>query len=231
MRKTLLGSLFVFSLSLCASATAASPEGLYVMTRFWMGSGLEIAAYGFNNGTVVINPVSSGKTLDFAAERAAHPRDVGTYKVQGSDLVMQMDGKTRQSKLEPESTGCFGWDGGIFCPVQAFKPGTILEGTYEGGASAGGGQVMSSTTITFNKDGTYTRESVGTVSMQTRDGKISGGSTGGERGKYRVEGTALHMMPEGGKERVISTFPFDDGSKGPAPRRLYFNGAMLKRIR
>ncbi|HZQ62468.1 MAG TPA: hypothetical protein VFC24_14020 [Casimicrobiaceae bacterium] len=229
MKKTLL-ALAIFATTL-GSAFAAAPEGLYVMTRYWPGSGLEIAAYGFHDGNVVVNPVSSGRTLDFAAERAAHPKEVGTYKIQGNQMIMVVNGSTHQSKMEPESTGCFGWDAGIFCPVQPFKSGTTLEGTYEGGASVGGGQVMSSTGITFNRDGTYSRESVGSASTHTADGKLSAGSIGSERGKYRIEGTALHMFPDGGKERVISTFPFDDGTKGPAPRRIYFSGAMLKRVR
>src|SRR5512132_4017209 len=155
-RKAVLTACIATGAWAIGPAAAADLDGLYLMTRFWPGSGLEIATYGFHDGRVVINPVGSGKTLDIAAERASHPKQVGTYKLQGGQLVVLMDGNTHQSKFEPESKGCFGWDAGIFCPVEAFKPGAALEGTFTGGASAGGGAVMSSTTITFAKDGTYT---------------------------------------------------------------------------
>jgi hypothetical protein len=104
-----------------------------------------------------------------------------------------------------------------------------LDGTFTGGAGVGGGAVASSTTITFKRDGTYERESVGTFSTQGRLTAVSGGSVGKERGKYHIDGTALHVIPDGGKETVVSTFPYDDGSTGPAPRSVYFNGAFLKR--
>jgi hypothetical protein len=64
-------------------------------------------------------------------------------------------GTQKKAKFEPMDHGCFGWDAGIFCPVEVFKPGTTLDGTFEGGVSVGGGALMSSTTIAFNRDGTY----------------------------------------------------------------------------
>jgi hypothetical protein len=37
------------------------------------------------------------------------------------------------------------------------------------------------------------------------------------------------MMPDGGKETVVSTFPWDDHTPGPAQRRVYFGGGMMNR--
>ena len=204
-------------------------DGLYLMTRFWPGSGLEVVAYRFHAGTVVLNPIAASPAADLAAERAAHPNGVGSYQVQGGQLIMIFPDARHAARLEPQSKGCFGWDAGIFCPVESFKAGTTLDGTYSGGASVGGGAVMSSTTIAFKRDGTYQRESVSSVSTKTRDSVVSGGSTGTEHGRYRIDGTALHMLPDGGKEAVVSTFPYDDGSTGPAPRSVFFSGGMLKR--
>ena len=215
----------------CQTALGQSVDGLYLMTRFWPSSGLEVAAYWFHNGAVVVNPIGSARTLDVAAERAIHPKAVGTFKLSAGQLVMAMADGNHQAKYEPETKGCFGWDAGIFCPVEIFRPGTTLDGTFSGGASVGGGAVMSSTTITFKADGSYQRESVGSFSSKGAIGGVSGGTTGNERGKYRVEGTALHLIPDGGKEMVVSTFPYDDDTKGPAPRSLYFSGGMLKRIK
>ena len=90
---------------------------------------------------------------------------------------------------------------------------------------------MSSTTITFKRDGTYDSESAVSFSSVSRKTEGSGGSTSGERGRYRIDGTALHLMPDGGKEMVVSTFPWDDGSQGAPPRSVYFGGKMMKRVK
>jgi hypothetical protein len=211
-----------------AAAAGGAPDGLYIMTRFWSGnSSLEIAAYRFHEGTVVVNPITSPKTVDAQLEIAAHPKDIGTYRLDGGQFAITLPGGNQQSKLEPSSNGCFSWNGGLFCPVKTFTPGTTLDGTFSGGASISGG--ASSSTITFKSDGTYDRKSAGTISSKGATTYVSGGSAGTEHGKYRIDGTALHMIPDGGKETVVSTFPYDDGTKGPAPRRMYLGGLMLKR--
>ena len=198
------------------------------MTRS-TGGDLETATYLFHAGTVVKNPiVSTVQDMNLQVERAAHPNDVGTYSLQSGQLVLTMTSGKQQEKFEPESEGCFGWDAGVFCPVNVFKPGATLDGTFSGGASVGGGAVMSNMTISFKSDGTYQRESLGSFSSTGTRSAVTGSSAGSERGKYRIEGTALHLMPEGGKETVVSTFPYDDGSKGPAPRSVYFGGGMLE---
>jgi len=79
-------------------------------------------------------------------------------------------------------------------------------------------------------DGTYTLGTAGSISSASDASSVSGGSSGEERGRYRFDGTALHLEPEGAAPRVISTFAYDDGTEGEQPRRLYFGGAMLKRI-
>lgn len=121
---------------------------------------------------------------------------------------MTFSGSDHQARFEPEDKGCFGWDAGIFCPVQMFQPGATLDGTFTGGASVGGGAVMSSTQITFKPDGTYKRESAGSFSSQGRTSAASGESVSEEHGRYRINGTALSLMPDGGKETVVSTFPW-----------------------
>ena len=208
-------------------AAGGAPNGLYLMTRYWPGSGLEMGAYLFRNGTVVRNPIGA----DIESERAVHPKEVGTFQLQGGNLMMNFAGTPQTARFESENGGCFGWDAGSFCPAEVFKPGATLDGVFEGGASVGGGAVMSSTAITFHADGSYTRESAASFKTTTSASTVSGGSTGADKGRYRIEGTALHLMPEGGKETVVSTFPYDDGSQGPAPRRVYFGGGMLKRIK
>ncbi|GAC1432437.1 MAG: hypothetical protein NVSMB6_30420 [Burkholderiaceae bacterium] len=204
-------------------------DGLYFMTRFWVGSGLETAAYYFQNGVVVLNPAIGGKNLDVAAERAVHPKGVGTYRLIGEQLTLTFDGSNKTAKFIDDKQGCFEWDTGSFCHVEIFKPGTTLNGTFTGGASVGGGALMSSTDITFKPDGSYQRGSAASFSATGRTTASSGGATSQEQGKYRIDGIALHLMPDGGKETVVTTFPYDDGTTGPAPRKIYFGGGMLSR--
>ena len=64
---------------------------------------------------------------------------MGTYTLLGGQLVMTTPGGDHKARFEVMDHGCFGWDTGIFCPVEVFKPGATLEGTFEGGASVGGG--------------------------------------------------------------------------------------------
>ncbi len=230
MMKKLLVIVMLLDAGVSLTAALAEPEGLYLMTRYRANSGVESRTYWFHNGTVVINPVASVKGLDIQAERAAHPNDVGTYQLQAGQLRFTFPNSDRTARFETIPGG-FGWDAGIFSPVEVFKPGATLEGTFSGGASAGGGAIMRSTVITFRRDGTYVSEAIGTVLSVGRTSAISAGSTGTERGKYRIEVTALHMTPDGGKETVYNTFPYDDHTPGPAPRGVYFGGTLLTRTK
>jgi hypothetical protein len=228
MRKIVL---FTLVLLLAGCAGASTPDGLYLMTRFWPSSGLEIKSYRFEGDHVVVNPVAAGKHVDLDAERAVNPKNVGTFKRDGADLVLTFDGKDQRAKFKATDHGCFDWNAGTFCPVTPFPSGTKLDGTFEGGASVGGGALISALEITFKPDGTYTTSSAVSYSSTSATSNVSGGSTGGERGTYAIDGTSLTLTPESGKPRTVSTFPYDDDTKGPQPRRLFFGGGMLKRIR
>jgi hypothetical protein len=205
-------------------AGGAEPNGLYLMTRYAFGS-LQVEAWRFTDGVAVRNPLGNAEQLD--AERAAHPHDVGTYRRDGDTLEIAMDGKPVKAPFEREDHGCFGWDAGAFCPVEGFGNDVELDGRYSGGVSVRG--AASSMTIEFKSDGTYALESAGSVSASSDRSTFTGGGSGGEHGKYQLSGTLLTLKPEGGAERRISTFVYDDGTQGPAPRRMYFAGAMLKR--
>jgi hypothetical protein len=217
-------------LSLTAAPTTA-PEGLYLMTRF-QGGGLEIRTYWFHNGAVVMNPVASTRILDLPAERALHGKAVGTYALQAGQLTLTFPDSNIKARFEADSHGGgFGWNAGAFSPVEVFKPGATLEGTFSGGSSTGGGALMSSSNITFRRDGTYVSDSATSFSSQGRTSGASGESVGKESGRYRIDGIALHMIPNGGKETVVTTFPYDDGTTGPAPRSVYFGGGLMNHIK
>lgn len=226
--------LAMFALTCAAitlNAAPAAPEGLYLMTRI-MGGGLEMATYWFHDGTVVRNPGASIRTLDVQAERAKSPASVGTYSLQAGQLTLTFGSSNIKSRFEADSVGRgFGWDAGAFSPVELFKPGATLDGTFSGGASVGGGALMGSSNITFKPNGTYERDSVTSFSSQGRTSAASGGSVGKEHGKYRLDGATLHMIPDGGKEKVVTSFPYDDGTTGPAPRSIYFGAVLMTRLK
>jgi hypothetical protein len=140
---------------------------------------------------------------------------------------MSFDGKPVSSTYERGDAGCFGWDANSFCPVKPFARDARIDGIYAGGASVGGGALMSNSTLTLRGDGTYTLSSIGSVATGTEAGTV--GSTRAEQGRYRFDENAVTLTPQGGAEQRYSSFPYDDGSAGPAPRRIYFGGVMLKR--
>ena len=219
-------------LGLAGCGGASSSNDLYIMTRFWGSTGsLEIASYLFaDDGIVVRDPVTPADALDLDAERQVHPGNVGTYEWDGDTLTMTFDGKAQALEVERDGD-CFTRDMGIFCPVEGVDFET-LDGTYGGGASislVGGGSASTAKTVRFKEDGTYTLDSAGSVSATSSASSVSGGSSGTERGTYRFDGTVLSMTPEGGAERKLSTFAYDDGTEGKQPRRLYFGGTLLKR--
>jgi len=213
-----------------ATLTAGGPQGLYLMTRYWSGQGLEIVAYWFQGGVVVRNPIGGGQAFNPAAERATHPGDIGNYSLVGGQLSINFPNSKGASRLEPDKGGCFNWDLGIFCPAEPFPPRTMLSGTYSGGSSANNGAAIASSDVTFRPDGTYVRESVASFSSKSDRSTMTTGTSGGERGTYRLDGTALTFMPAGGQPRTVCAFPYDDGTKGPQPRRLFLGGVMMKHL-
>ena len=71
-------------LSAAPSQAQEAPDGLYLMTRFWMNSGLETDAFLFWDGQVVRGPAGDIEDFDFeAARRCARPgrrlRTVGRH--------------------------------------------------------------------------------------------------------------------------------------------------------
>lgn len=214
MRAVLTGFV-IFVLSACG-ASAGQPDGLYLMTRYAFG-GLSTEAYRFDDGTVIRNPI---------APEEQRAEDVGTYTVDGSKMTIAMGGNPpTTSDVEPGDSGCFFWDAGNFCPVEGFEVDT-LDGRFTGGASVGGGAVASAMTATFEPDGTYTLSSIGSVSTSAG----AAGSSREESGTYSIDDTVLTLTPAGGTPRTLTTFPYDDGTQGVQPRRMFFGGGMLKRI-
>jgi hypothetical protein len=125
-------TMVLLLLSACG-ARADGPHGLYLMTRFSVGT-LTLEAYRFTDGTVVRNPIAGIGEIE--RERAQRPQDVGSYRLDGDNLVMSFDGKPVSSTYERGDSGCFGWDAGSFCPVTTFAADTRIDGVYAGATAS-----------------------------------------------------------------------------------------------
>lgn len=230
MRALLL--LLLFCSLTIASAYAAQPDGLYLMTRMNMGSSLEISGWYFKNGQVSNRPTGNLAAFDFKAAAAKNPDLTGTYSISGKKMTIKWaNGKQSTGDYEPGDHNCFYWDMGSFCPAEPFAKGAKLEGVFEGGTSAGYGRVANAHEITFSANGQYKMESAASVKSEVSNGtQLAGGATGTESGTYQLSGTTM-TLSGGGKTRQVVAFPYDDGSKGPQPNRVFFDAIMLKRIK
>jgi hypothetical protein len=210
---------------------AADPQGLYMMTRMVMGSSLELAGWYFKNGQVAENPRGDLARFDFKAAAAEAPARTGTFVRSGKTMTMSWaNGKKSTGDYEPGDHGCFYWDMGSFCPVEPFGKNQKIDGVFTGGASAGSGRVANATTLALTGGGQYRLEQAGSVKSAPSAGtQLQAGASGGDSGTYELSGTVLVLKSASGKSRQVLAFPYDDGTKGPQPRRIFFDGAMLKR--
>lgn len=218
-------------MTLSCRAYAADPNGLYLMTRMVMGSSLEIAAWYFKNGQVCRYPKGDLAHFDFKKSAAEEPSMTGSFTTSGNNLSIKWaNGTPENAVMEPDGHGNFYWQMGSFCPAETFKPNTRIDGVFSGGASAGYGKAANATTITLSSNGQYKLEQAGSVHSDVSNGTmLQGGSSGSETGTYQLSGVVLTL--NGPRPRQVLSFPYDDGTSGPAPRRLFYDGAMLKRIK
>lgn len=210
-----------------APALAACPDGLYLMTKMDLGFGtLEVKGWYFKNGKLTNRP--QGDLNGFVGT----PDSVGSYSVAGNKMSIKWNnGRTESGTFELKDHGCFYYDMGLFCPAKPFTTSTI-DGTFTGGISAGGGAAANSITVTFTSAGKYTMKRAGSVRSTGRETSAWAGAYGGdESGSYSLSGTTLNLSHSGGgAARKIVAFPYDDGSKGPQPRNIVYEGMVLKRI-
>jgi hypothetical protein len=153
----------------------------------------------------------------------------GTYSVQGDTLVMAWaDGR--------EPWRLAGYKGLQVLPIgagatrqSAFPRGWRFDGSYEGGASVGGGAVSSSNRLNFRRDGSYTRGAVVAVSSTGRNTEVSGGATGSATGTYEFDEYALTLR-ENGTEQTYTVFAFGTRDAAGRPEQIFWQGGMVKRM-
>jgi hypothetical protein len=153
----------------------------------------------------------------------------GTYVLQGDKLIMAWADR-RETWIRP------GYKGPQLLPIgagatrqSAFPRGWRFDGSYEGGASAGGGSMSSSSTLNFRRDGTYTRGSVVNVSSTGRTTEVSGGTTGGATGTYQFDEYTLTLR-ENGTEKKYTVFAYGSRDAAGRPEQIFWEGLLVKRL-
>jgi hypothetical protein len=174
--------------------------------------------------------------LDFAALKRAALWKVGTVAMTNDIMeILWGDGTVSKDRFEPEAnSSCFGFDAGTYCPVNGFKAGDRLNGSFEGGLRASGDRnaATNARRIDFTADGHYSMDAVGSVlDLEQKTDQAMGFSSGSEQGTYELNGTALSLHPAGRKAYVVLAFPYDiGGDPKKMPGHVYFGGTMLKRL-
>jgi hypothetical protein len=202
------------------------------MQRRWVATGhLEHDAWLFRDGRFAQSP--TGDLVSFNFDAAA-PDTSGRFTVAGNTLTMEWgNGERYEGEAEVEAgTGCFYYNTGSFCPAEPFRT-TVLDGSYEGGSGiqTSSGPASGSNSFTFRPDGTYTRETAASIGFGGEEGDTAAmaGSTGGESGRYRVDGMSLVLTSDGGGERALTAFPFGEGIDASQPERIFLDGVLLTR--
>jgi hypothetical protein len=226
-----MGRACLLALALVSSqARAFTPDGLYLMTRF-MGGSLEMKAWLFRGGRFAQEPKGDLNNFDFGAAEREAPGSTGTYTQDGDKWTFQWAGGRRATgryEAGQPAGVCFYWDAGSFCPVQAFARDQRLEGAFTG--SIGTAAASAARTLTFGADGRYRLEGSGVVAVRPEDGVERPGGWWDQSGRYRLSGNLLVLQPDEGPATSLTTFPYDDGTQGPQPRRMYVGGFMLRRM-
>ena len=213
----------------------AGLDGAFLRVESWFFNGrvtLENQGWFFTkDGRVARTPRGGFEAKAFAAAKQARKTD-GVYWIEGDKLFVKWANK---AKVEEHKFARKGDDleiGGLFASrAGSFKKGWRADVSYEGGATASGGGVFvaSSSTLTFRRDGTFSRHAIGSASMATTHGTVGGGSAGTADGTYEFEGYTLTLKHAEGREERFTVFgAFGRDSQG-APDHLWREGTMLER--
>lgn len=205
-------------------------EGAYfelVMYSYPYSSYSYISWFFTKNGRFSQAPVG-GINLRELSNRAKANNYEGVYWIEGNELVMVWADGRKPWRLS-------NFKGLQVLPIGAgatrqspFPRGWRFDGSYEGGASAGGGTVSSSNTLNFKRDGTYTRGSVTNVSSTGRTTEVSGGATGSAAGTYQFDEYTLTLR-EKGTEKKYTIFSYGTKDAAGRPEQIFWEGGLIKR--
>ncbi len=215
-----------------AGATAGL-DGVWLRVEtYFFGTSLSIKNEGWfftPNGRVSKSPTGGFDPKAFATTEQAQGSD-GIYWIADGKLTIAWAKGSKPTVYSFERKGAELVISGIGAtPVQGMKKGWRADVAYEGGASIGGGALASSTTIIFRKDGTYSRDSIGSISSAGTRVEVSAYSQASEAGKYEFDGYTLTLTQKDGVVSKYTVFAFSDRDQQGAPEYLWRDGGMMRR--
>lgn len=210
----------------------AGIEGAFLRVKTsYFGSSLSISSQGWfftKDGRFSKAPTGGFDLRSFA--KAPAGKSDGTYWITGGKITFAWADGTPPSVHDFEDKGNeLRWDGLGSTRVEGFRKGWRFDGEYEGGASVGGGALMSSTTITFARDGTFRRGSVSSVRLTGERTTVSGGAQSEAGGTYEFDGFTLTLRSAAGEEQKFTVFAFGDVDAAGKPAHIYRDGTMMRR--
>lgn len=210
----------------------AGIEGAFLRVETsYFGSSLSINSQGwfFTKDGRFSKAPKGGFDLRAFAQAPAGKND-GTYWIADGKITFAWaDGRPPEVRDFENKGNELRWAGLGSTRVQGFKKGWRFDGEYEGGASVGGGALMSSTTIAFSRDGTFRRGSVSSVRMTGERTTVSGGAQSEAAGTYEFDGFTLTLKTKEGEEQKFTVFAFGDVDAAGRPQHIYRDGGMMRR--
>jgi hypothetical protein len=209
---------------------AASGGTLYLQART-NPSGTELTHWLLLPAGRVYQGVPPGgvESFDFAAARAAEPKQCGTYTVSGGKMHIVWGGGRAAESLDyaAEADGNLRIEGLFAKRVGRFPAGHRLSGEYYGGGAVGGGTgsfVSSSRTLRFRADGTFTSKDIGGVAFSGNGYDGSAVSRGESSGTYQISGNTLILRHANGTVTRHTVYPYAMGPK----EWINVDGGMMK---
>ncbi len=216
-----------------APAGAGGLDGAWLRTEsFFMGTSLTLTNHVWfftANGRVARAPAGGFDPAAFARAESTTISWAGHYRIEGGKLIVDwVDGSKPTAYNYARGPGDEIKIAGIGASrVRPFPAGTRFEGAFAGGASAGG--AASSTTLNFSRDGSFSRDSVGSVASTSARSEVSAGAQAQRSGSYAFDGYTLRLTEADGAQQAYTVAAFGKPDSQGRPEYLYIDGGMLAR--
>lgn len=205
-----------------ASFRDGVPVGLYLMNRYrpLTRTAEKLAWYFAPDGRVFQN-----LALGFSPEDlAAHAGPRGDASANGRQLAITWaDGTKTTAELERDGTG-FTWDLGIFFAVSLFASPHEITGVYVGEDG-----VLTGQRLELRGDGTFAREVV-SLAGSPPSARALPATSGANSGHWELRGHSLILTEANAAGQRGLAFPLDDAKTPIKPDRMFFDGAMYRRL-
>jgi hypothetical protein len=171
------------------------------------------------DGTIVYDPVSGVDPIDYKTEERHNSNKIGKYKLAGKKMfITWRNGKKEEWGIETKGAELTVLDGGIVTRQARMPAAYRLDGQFA--ASAVMPNLGSVRTFVFSKDGSFTLNTLGTVT--TPD--VAAQKEWDQKGTYFITGNTLTLQFASGekKKSLICIWDMGDGTKSLVINGSYF---------